>query len=119
MKHVKIVVPIYSSWIWVVSDKEECMRLSGTKLGVRLTEEDFYAEGMVIYGNDCNVIWLPQNAAVHTVVHECMHAVLNMCRVKGIQPDVNNQEPIAYLMGWITQAVVDARRKMEKANDNA
>lgn len=118
MKHVKIVVPIYNSWVWVVSDTEECARLCGAKLGVFLTDEDFYAQGMTVYGRDCNVIWLPVDAEVRTVVHECTHAALNIFHVKGIRCDLDNQEPLAYLMGFLTQAVVDARRKMEKANDS-
>lgn len=118
MKSVKINVPIYKSWVWVVSDIPECIRLCGAKTSMFLTEQDFDAHGMVVYGRGNNVIWLPVDANIDTIVHECAHAVLNIFKVKGVEVDLDNQEPTTYLMGWLTAEVVKARRKMEKANDN-
>lgn len=39
------------------------------------------------------------------VVHECTHVALCIMRTIGITPDIDNQEPMAYLMGFIAEQV--------------
>lgn len=38
-----------------------------------------------------------------TIAHECHHAVMSMCKTLGIKPNVDNQEPTAYLHGWLAE----------------
>lgn len=117
-KHIHISIPIYKAWIYVVADIEECVKLSSLKTGVQLNKYDFDALGMTVHGYGRNVLWLPLNANVDTVVHECTHAVLNIFKTKGIDVDTDNQEPTAYLMGYVTQKVITAHNKLkEMAND--
>lgn len=119
MKHKRIVVPIYNSWVYVVSDVQECIRIAPLKTGVWLTESDFDGNGMVIYGNMRNVIWLPEGACINTIAHEVTHTVLNIFKVKGISVDLDNQEPTTYLMGWLMGEVVKAHIQLKEANNDA
>lgn len=117
MKHKRIVVPIYNSWVYVVSDVQECIRIAPLKTGVWLSESDFDAKGMTIYGSGRNIIWLPEGASINTIAHEVTHALLNICHVKGISIDLDNQEPTTYLMGWLMGEVVKAHNKLKEANN--
>lgn len=115
--HIRITVPVYNSWVYVVININECKHLAKLKTGVTLDDDDFDSLGMTIYGNSKNIIWLPENATIGTLVHESMHTVLNIFRVRGVSVDLNNQEPTTYLMGFITGEVYKAFNKLKEAKN--
>lgn len=111
-KHIKFQVPVYQSDVWVVIDEQEASRLAWQKCGVDSCD-DFSMCGATFYGRDNNVVWLPVDCGIRTLAHECMHVVLNICHRRGIIADTNNQEPVAYLMGHVTHAVMSAHIKLK------
>lgn len=40
-----------------------------------------------------------------TLTHECVHAAWRTLQLVGVKSDVDNQEPLAYLTGWISRQV--------------
>lgn len=42
-----------------------------------------------------------------TLAHECVHAAWRTLELVGVKSDVDNQEPLAYLTGWIAREVND------------
>lgn len=44
------------------------------------------------------------------VAHEASHAAMCIFSYIGAVPDVNNQEPFSYLVGWISGCVCEAAR---------
>jgi len=40
-----------------------------------------------------------------TLAHECVHAAWRVLELVGVKSDVDNQEPLAYLTGWIARQV--------------
>lgn len=40
-----------------------------------------------------------------TLTHECVHAAWRVLELVGVKSDVDNQEPLAYLTGWIAMQV--------------
>lgn len=40
-----------------------------------------------------------------TLAHECVHAAWRVLELVGVKSDVDNQEPLAYLTGWISRQV--------------
>lgn len=117
MKHVKFRVPIYRANVWVVIDEQEASRLAAVKCGV--SNEDFNCCGMVMYGNDNNVVWLPSDCTMRTMAHEAMHVVLNICHRRGIIVDTNNQEPVTYLTGHIVSEILRAHNKLKEQKNDA
>lgn len=115
--HIRITVPIYKSWVYVVININECKHLAKLKTGMTLDDDEFAANGMTIYGHGRNIIWLPENADIDTLAHECMHVVLNIFRVKGVSVDLENQEPTTYLVGYITGEVYKAFNKLKAAQN--
>lgn len=41
------------------------------------------------------------NVKLSEVVHECVHLCSNIYDAHGIRPDIHNDEPQAYLTGWL------------------
>lgn len=40
-----------------------------------------------------------------TLTHECVHAAWRVLELVGVKSDVDNQEPLAYLAGWLSKEV--------------
>lgn len=113
MKHVKFIVPIYNSPVWVASDKHEAARLAAVKCGVfEDPETGFNMNGAVFYGNDANIIWLPSGVSFGTVAHEVAHCVLNIHHTRGIEIDTRNPEPFTYLTGYIMDKTCASLHKL-------
>lgn len=53
------------------------------------------------------LIWFPHKMAVTygNVAHEAIHAALDVCADIGLRIDAMNQEPFAYLVGYIADCV--------------
>lgn len=111
-KHIKVTVPIYGTEVFITSEEEECTRLAKKHCGVRVGNDDYCANGMVVYANDTQIIWLPARASLRTIVHECTHIAMNMCHYKGMLIDTNNQEPFTYLMGYLVYEVERAHKRL-------
>jgi hypothetical protein len=54
-------------------------------------------------GDDVVVIVINPKTATHgTIAHEIYHATSYICLSRGIVADFNNDEPMAYIAGWLT-----------------
>jgi hypothetical protein len=50
------------------------------------------------------------------IVHECTHMALCIMATIGMTPDIDNQEPMAYMMGFIAEQVYGAIDKEAALN---
>ena len=58
------------------------------------------------------VVWLhsPSRTRIEVIAHEALHAaamILNEC---GVKPDFDNDEPLAYLVGFCAESIWKAKR---------
>jgi hypothetical protein len=49
------------------------------------------------------IVFKPKDLDLNTISHEIVHAVNFIYLSRGIKPDLNNDEPQAYLTGWVTE----------------
>lgn len=58
------------------------------------------------------LIWFPKKSDMRFdyIAHEATHAAMDIFGDIGIVPDVNNQEPLAYLVGWISDCIDKVKR---------
>lgn len=107
MRTKKVKIPIYyGSLIIIVSDdyKEVAKKY-------RITENvDLY--GAFVwkqYKNDIAefLICIDEKITNHLIAHECTHLVNYIFKEKGIYLDLDNDEPQAYLMGWLFKEIED------------
>ena len=50
------------------------------------------------------------------VAHECLHTMNKICSDLGISHDPNNDEPMAYIMGWLVDEVYKTVAKDKASN---
>lgn len=58
------------------------------------------AEGT--YGS---LVWIANSASVSVISHEASHAAMDILSDIGFKLDDENQEPLAYMIGWITDCI--------------
>jgi hypothetical protein len=104
MIYKKIRVDVYGRTVWITRDIETAKRLVWKQCGRRVTDEDFCCKGFTANGFGNNVVWLHEDSWVHTLAHEMTHVALNIFHYAGVDVDANNQEPTAYLVGYLTGA---------------
>lgn len=51
-----------------------------------------------------------QAITASNVTHEAMHAAMDIFEYVGAYPDPKNQEPFAYLCGWIAKCIDEVKR---------
>lgn len=110
--HKRIYIGIYRTYLYVVSDVESCKKLAKSKAGIILDDSNFEVNAMTIYGNGCNIIWAPPDVEYGTLAHECTHVMMNIFHRAGVHIDYDNQEPTAYLMGYLMSEASYALQKL-------
>lgn len=58
------------------------------------------------------LIWFPNETSIEQekVTHESVHAAMDIFRDIGADVDIGNQEPFAYLAGWIADCIDQVKR---------
>ena len=106
-----INIPIYEGkLIFVLSNSRELLR---KKLNLHIPEDDgLYAWAFDGYYKTENAHFIvlnpdfPYKQITHGVIaHECLHVANYIANYKGIKLDPNNDEPMTYLIGWITDQI--------------
>ena len=114
-KYKKIPVSVYNATVWVVTDVDEAIKLAWRVLRMVVDPDDFgNAKGLCMFSPAGDVVWLPPGSSAGTIAHECTHAALNIFRRRGVDVDLNNQEPTTYLIGYLVNAVTEAHRELNK-----
>lgn len=116
MTYKKIRVDIYGRNVWITRDIETAKGLVWKKCGHRVTDDDFACKGFTADGFGNNVVWLHEDSLAVTLAHEMAHVALNIFRTIGAVVDTNNQEPTAYLIGFL---VGEALRWLEDQNGDS
>ena len=83
-------------------DFKDIDRFSATTTAVKEKETGLFGE----------LIWFPKRSDMcwDYIAHEATHAAMDIFGDIGIVPDVNNQEPLAYLIGWISDCIYNVKR---------
>lgn len=103
----KIKIPIYEGLLYIqISNNrsEECL-----KLGITIPEEYNNNLGLAISSDETfiYVISITEDAVnMHDIIaHECLHICNDIFKHRYIKPDLDNDEPQAYLLGWLVNQV--------------
>lgn len=108
MAHVKpktkvVKVPIYDRELIITDDGEAAERLLTRRYGVYM---DLSARATCV-GMTCMidcigvVVLIVGDKSPRTLCHESVHAAWEILRYVGVDSDIDNQEPLAYLTDWI------------------
>lgn len=115
---------IYPRRLWVIKGgllgdiKEMFSQRDGKELD--LGDEDYDALTYSVMLKDTKklgeLIWFPEETSIdhEKVTHESVHAAMDIFRDIGADIDTDNQEPFAYLVGWIADCIEQVKRNIFK-----
>jgi hypothetical protein len=102
--HLDIVILISDSW--ETYNKKFKLNLDSEYLSAHAvtTVHPEYKEKHEIY-----LLLKPKYLDYNTLCHELMHLVMYICDLKGIRPEQDNDEPLAYLQGYLAEELFKFR----------
>jgi len=114
MKVRKIKIPIYFGVLEVVVAKNLRKALNKNKEPLNGFKPENYdafvwddlSSGLAVYK-----VYIKPTANHKTVAHEALHVVNLLFNNIGAKPDLNNDEPQAYLLGWVVEQIHNTLKK--------
>lgn len=107
-----VTIPIFEKKLHLLDDMDEAVDLVGrlrTKLQAYQHDSEWEPEDedLPTYGS----VWMPYNEIVMcvadgkpgTVAHEAVHVATHLLSYSGVDAGLQNDEPIAYLVGWVVK----------------
>ncbi len=121
MKITTIELPIYNiDIILIIADDWSLVK---KKYDLDLDPEDLGTCAItLLYPGDKNTIsevyllMRPEYLDYNTLCHELLHIVFCVCDLKSIKADINNEEPLTYLQGYIGEKLFEFRDKYNNEN---
>ncbi|WP_145586620.1 hypothetical protein [Yersinia kristensenii] len=104
---IEISVPLYGVQIIICSSAEAADK----KFGHGFLYKNYAAQVCVIECEKTGISKVticfdsPKNYNTEVLSHECVHAAWRVLDLVGIRVSYSNQEPLAYLTGWIARQV--------------
>jgi hypothetical protein len=74
------------------------------------------AAAVTLCGNMVSYIFINPGSTYGTVAHEALHAVNQMMTKVGVKGDEDNDENIAYHLGFVVNHIVEFRKKQIRGN---
>jgi len=102
----KFRIPIYDLKIWFTQDRKQMNKWlkdqtddDGNKVGDNRAE---YCEGLTATFDGHDKMYIGVfDGKLSTLVHELTHAGIFICATVGIEIELNNQEPYAYIVTYL------------------
>lgn len=113
----KIKIPIYLGdlVIHITDSKTKASEIAGSE------QYDVFAFQIRNNHEHYHIVLNPEhptaNITYGIIAHECTHAALTLFQRRGIHPDVENQEPLAYMIEWFVDQVVTFMHKKGYKHD--
>lgn len=118
---------VYPRKMWVVKGGT----IAGIKErfdGIADTDEDVEDAGATTFrvnkksnGKAGYLVWFPNASDINRIdwiAHESTHVALEFFRDTGCKVDVDNQEPLAYLVDWVTECINIVRRTKDGSTES-
>lgn len=103
--------------VWIVGDYDYYQKVAKRKYKVKMntTQKSFGGECLLVNEENGSdpfiVVWLPEISFTtnnyDSIVHELSHAAFHILNIVGIKIGSKNQEPFAYLLGWLVRVTLD------------
>lgn len=124
LKPIKeVTVPLYGVQVFICSSSESADKKYGAgflykNYGAQVTVVDNQKTGV----SEVVITFLsPDSYNAEALTHECVHAAWRILELVGVRVSVGNQEPLAYLAGWLSRQVnnfmmdhIEAQKKSEE-----
>lgn len=101
LKLKKLEIPIFNSRIIFYRGELTDFQKLLLNEGFDISTEQENADGLSFDFEGTQLIWVSQNAPKYVVIHECLHAVLNICASRGISRD--DDEVLCYMLEYLVK----------------
>lgn len=113
MNITTIEIPLYYLDVVVIIDDWE---QANKKFKLDIKESEYNADALTIEDDNTSLnevyLLLKSNYLDYwTIIHELMHLVSAICKLKGIKMDPKNDEPLAYMQAFLGQEILKFRDK--------
>jgi len=119
MNITTIELPIYNlDIVFIIQDNwESCIKKFKLDLDSSYLEAHAVTTVHKEYKEKHEIFLLlkPKYLDYNTLCHELMHLVMYICDLKGIRPEQDNDEPLAYLQGYLAEELFKFRDKYLEA----
>lgn len=108
LKAIKeVTVPLYGLRVAICSSAEAAAKKFGDGFMLKNFSAQVCRVEHIPTGVDMVVICFRSPASYHAeaLTHECIHAAWRILELVGVTVSVDNQEPLAYLAGWLSREV--------------
>ena len=108
-------------WVSVGASTEELQEKFG-KDDIKDFDESYYAEAKAVQQKEPllgGVLIRFQDLKAMTtenIAHEAVHAAIEIFDYCDCRIDVDNQEPFAYIVGWVAKCCDEVKNELQKAN---
>lgn len=117
MNNHKIIIPIYFGYLQIVVAED--FVVAANKLNI--SDEGFKLNTLGAFvstsdddlGHECYTLFIQPDVDHDLIAHEVVHLVNEFYIKRGIKLDLYNDEPQAYLTGWITGEIYKVLKKMK------
>lgn len=118
MRVSNVKIPIYEINLTIVVEKDFNIVNKTFKLGLEENEKDVNAPHAWTVNKEDEIYLLlnPNHLDYNTLCHELTHILLFVADQRNIELDVENDEPLAYLNGYIGEKVFKFADKCRKRN---
>jgi len=103
----EVRVPLYGVRVAICATSE----IASAKYGDDFLNDNFAAQVSVVrhIKSEIEMVAIcyrsPEYYTAENLTHECVHAAWRVLELVGVKVSVDNQEPLAYLAGWLSQQV--------------
>lgn len=121
-KSNRFTIPIYYGYLFVVFSDD--FETSAKRLTLPLGNMPLKYFGAATWGihNKNNVaeyyVFFPADPKPSSVAHESLHVANWILGDSGVVLDTRNDEPQAYLLGWVVDRVYEALKQANNGNKN-
>lgn len=103
MKIYKKKIPLYFETLKIVVSKDFEKSLKALKVPHQFDVNNY--DSFIFPHKDCIYLFINSKATAGVIAHEAVHIVNYVFKRANISLDFDNDEPQAYLMGWIVDTI--------------
>lgn len=109
-KYHRTTIPLYFGGLHVIIAHDMAAAYAMAGYGNQVKEEDPNAFGAMAWADTHDGEWgvyclFPPDANLRTVAHEALHLLTYTMKRKALRYDADNDESLAYLLGWFVHEI--------------
>lgn len=117
MTRKTLTCPLFRVQVHLFSTAEDYRKYTGDSMSANFAAQASTVENLRTgISSVCIAFLNTDEFTANTVTHECVHAAWRVLRLVGIEVTHDNNEPLAYVAGWMAEEVTKFMTKETEKN---